>query len=910
MIAEHDLRCSGCAACMAACPEHAITMRPDEEGFLFPVIDRKKCTDCGVCDSVCQIHHTRKNAWRDHCYAARNANEEAVAFSSSGAIFPMLADYVLAQGGYVFGCVIDDDFTVRHMGTQSTKDVRRMCKSKYVQSDMGDCLQQVKNLLDAQEFVFFTGTPCQVSGLVAFLDKDYDNLLTMDMLCHGVPSPQLLKRYIADAATHHEISEIQFRDKVEGWNKSVRMTWLDRGGHYLQSLWHSDDPYMRAFALNHSLRHSCGTCRYATPQRASDITVCDFWCIDNVLPSINDNKGISGLMVNTDKGERVVQDLWDHFSVLTRVPFASLVGNGPLIHPSRMATDRDSFYKILHNEGDFMRTMKNAMHPVGILNFFACDNYGSFLCGIALVTAIRRMGYRPELINFYGKKLPGSKLQEFRDTLPMTLPVFTYEDCAQLNNRYTHIVTGSDVVFSDFNVEAEIGMLAWAHGRKTLISWAASFGEKNLTGAVTEEVASLMLRRFDAISVREDSAVDLCERLGVRAKHLVDAAMLLTPEDYAKIITQDKKLQTSDDDYVATYLVLQPYESLMKLLNSVIPGKQVNIGYGKGMTKYSIGQFLDYIRRASFVVTDSFHGTLLSILFNKNFIVLKPTLHNPRLESLLRMFGVKKTIHDIHDVSPETLAQEPQPDYKLVNERIRERREEALNWLREALAIQPSEKPEFIASLVKERGLDRPENREKLYAWADEQSFDSSCGSPNKTPFTLAVRHALARVYSPRIPDEDANITAARDLAYCLQLAEAHSVLDQQSFALIEADTVYRDNPHLLADVIAQFKRDTHLQYLLREAERLKGQPVYFFGCTRMYRLRRYLFRESCPRAILVDLGSTGHVCDGLCVRNIADIRPEEALPVIIFSDRAATVARRIRELYPFFSDIVCCAMY
>lgn len=323
MIKLHDPECTGCSACHAICPTRAISMKPDEEGFLFPVISEDDCIGCNQCDAVCPLENPRKHEYQDYCYMATSANSEDLTYCSSGGVFPLLARYALQKGGSVCGCILDESCVARHVVSDDAGVVRAMSRSKYVQSDMGACLEQAKDLLDSGKFLLFTGTPCQVGGLMSYLGRDYENLLTMDFACHGVPSPLIFKNYVEEAkAKNPDVKTFWFRNKSQGWARSGSMTWLDGNGKELHRAQGLEDPYWKEFADNNTLRRSCPLCHFCTPQRSSDFTVGDHWSIGD-SPFYN-SMGVSFILCNTQKSLNWLWEHEDEFQMLERITLKSV----------------------------------------------------------------------------------------------------------------------------------------------------------------------------------------------------------------------------------------------------------------------------------------------------------------------------------------------------------------------------------------------------------------------------------------------------------------------------------------------------------------------------------------------------------------------------------------------------------
>ena len=211
--------CCGCGACSNICPKSCITMQADEEGFLYPKINKKTCINCGLCEKICPILNKPKTYQILQCYAAKHKNSKIKLKSSSGGIFTALAENILKEGGVVFGAAFDKDWNVRHTFCKNLNDLDKLRRSKYVQSDIGLTYRQTKDFLDKECKVLFTGTPCQIAALRNFLGKEYENLLTAELFCHGVPSPTVWQKFLEENTQKNRIKAIDFRHKRLGWNE-------------------------------------------------------------------------------------------------------------------------------------------------------------------------------------------------------------------------------------------------------------------------------------------------------------------------------------------------------------------------------------------------------------------------------------------------------------------------------------------------------------------------------------------------------------------------------------------------------------------------------------------------------------------------------------------------------------------
>lgn len=304
--------CCGCGACDNACPADSISMQKDSEGFYFPVIDKEKCIHCGKCRSVCPVLKARQQkkggSGRSAAYAIAAKNEKLRNLSSSGGVFSILAGYVLSKHGAVFGAALTEDCRkVCHIEVENAEELRKLRGSKYVQSSTGKCYRRIRQHLSDGKMVFFTGTPCQVEGLYAYLGRDDENLITADLICHGVPSPNVWEKYVEyqEDRACSSVREVFFRKKSHGWKACTMSLLFSSQKKYEQD--GENDLYFQAFIRNACLRKSCHQCMFKTTGRASDFTMADFWGIEYVFPDWNDDKGVSLLLIHSDKGKEVFE---------------------------------------------------------------------------------------------------------------------------------------------------------------------------------------------------------------------------------------------------------------------------------------------------------------------------------------------------------------------------------------------------------------------------------------------------------------------------------------------------------------------------------------------------------------------------------------------------------------------------
>lgn len=372
--------CCGCSACVQRCPKQCISLQEDNEGFLYPKVDEDTCIHCGLCEKVCPIINQADKISPLKVLAVKNHNEEERMNSSSGGVFLPLAREVIAKGGVVFGAVYNEQWEVHHVFAEKIEDVYPMMGSKYLQSRIENTYRETEQFLKQGREVMFAGSPCQIAGLRTFLrGKEYSNLFTVDFLCHGVPSPGVWRRYLAE--TYSEVSlkekcrrqaaagknsvllsslnatspigDIKFRDKREsGWKKfrfvvhQKSASKVDQNT-VLSSDIHYDNPFMRGFLSDIYLRPSCYACKCKNGVNHSDMTIADFWGINQIAPEFDDDKGVGMVLLNTKKGE-------DYFSRLSMDVLPSTLEqarfyNGGFNEHTKAHPKRDQFFFLIEN---------------------------------------------------------------------------------------------------------------------------------------------------------------------------------------------------------------------------------------------------------------------------------------------------------------------------------------------------------------------------------------------------------------------------------------------------------------------------------------------------------------------------------------------------------------------------------
>ncbi|MDE7251836.1 MAG: Coenzyme F420 hydrogenase/dehydrogenase, beta subunit C-terminal domain [Acetatifactor sp.] len=366
MKIDDKVNCCGCGACSLVCPKKCIQMKKDEEGFLYPEVDEQQCVNCGKCEAVCAIRDasaTRedKEGIFDEPVAIGGWHKDAGIRekSSSGGAFTLFAEGVINKGGEVFACALNDKNEAVHMCVNRVEDLDKLRRSKYVQSVIGDVYAQIKSRLTGEHVapVLFVGTPCQVAGLKSFLGREYENLYTIDFICHGVPSPDVFHAYLesVEQKENKKIQEFSFRNKDHGWNQSglqlgTKIVFADNST--IRKYPAFKDPYMNGFLGDLYLRPSCYDCKFkTTPNTNSDFTIADFWGVDNVSKELNDGKGTSLILLNNSHAKQLWDEVKDGF-VFEAVDYKRAVQKNKTIKESaKMNCRRAKFFALYDRKG-------------------------------------------------------------------------------------------------------------------------------------------------------------------------------------------------------------------------------------------------------------------------------------------------------------------------------------------------------------------------------------------------------------------------------------------------------------------------------------------------------------------------------------------------------------------------------
>lgn len=335
--------CTGCASCISSCPQNAISMHLSGDGFCYPSIEQESCINCGLCGKVCPVVGNFQKFYPQKVFLSWANDTKIRLNSSSGGVFSSIAENVLRRKGVVCGATYDEQMNVRHTIIDTLEDLPKLQGSKYVQSIIGEVFPRIKQILQENRIVYFVGTPCQVQGLKSFLRKEYPNLITSDLICHGVPPGELFKAQIRQLERNHnyKVKDFKFRSKDRfGQGCDIKVV-TEKG----KSFYYNAEllPYFNGFWKNLTLRECCYNCKYSSVERVGDITLGDYWLVKKVFPGTKTSKGCSLIFVNTEIGHRVINEISPNVFLKESTIEQAMLGQGQLKNPVPRPKARDFF---------------------------------------------------------------------------------------------------------------------------------------------------------------------------------------------------------------------------------------------------------------------------------------------------------------------------------------------------------------------------------------------------------------------------------------------------------------------------------------------------------------------------------------------------------------------------------------
>lgn len=358
MITINQKSCTGCTACASICKNNCISMIADEYGFCYPQIDESACISCNLCQSICPVlNPINISEQKAAAYAVYSKDNLLRADSSSGGIFSELAQEIIRQNGAVYGAAYNDQFEVYHCCVETVEDLAKLRGAKYSQSVLGNVFSEIQLRLQQGQMVLFSGTPCQAAGLKAFLQRDYENLLCVDFVCHGVPSPMAWNKYVQSRAVMDNEGElphrINLRSKETGWSRYQYSNVFEYAEGKKYSSKSGDNLFMKLFVGDYINRHSCSDCQFKGYDRVSDVTIGDFWGIWDIAPEMDDDKGTSVVMIHSDKGRALFSQIEDRVAVKSVTLEEASRQNPSMLKPSPEKANRIEVLEMIR-EGRIM----------------------------------------------------------------------------------------------------------------------------------------------------------------------------------------------------------------------------------------------------------------------------------------------------------------------------------------------------------------------------------------------------------------------------------------------------------------------------------------------------------------------------------------------------------------------------
>ncbi len=646
------------------------------------------------------------------------ANEEILNVSSSGGAFSILADYVFDKGGYVVGASFDADFKgVSHIMISDKKDMHKLRGSKYVYSKTNNIYEEIKKKLESNKYVLFSGTPCQAAALKSVLDKSYEKLIVVDLLCGGVPSEKIFRQYMNETTNGRKVKSVSFRPKKYGWDLSgIEIIFEDGTSHMIHSV---KDPYFKGYLNSLFVSKACADCQFTPPPRQGDFTIGDFWNISRFSNKLDYRDGVSCLLVNNEKAETIYKEICGKFSMTKNVPISFLKRFNRLqrIRPHHLARPR--FFDLIHRGFSIDKSVDYCLNwkfDIALTGCWTVENYGGELTYFALYKVLQDMGYTTIMVE--------RRLESSNNDIPVPAlfkknPYSFYDiskvhknfnEQRELNNRVFNFIIGSDQIWN-YRLFKEESILSYSldyvSDWRKRISYATSFGSTRFVGSDTQKkVFHKIIKQFQHISVREKSGVSICKNeFKADATWVLDPIFLCGKEHYNKLLSSAGCCVNGS--YVFTYFMHPDNNKigidlfacklgygLINTINASIEMlKQENFIPELWPYPYEenckLEDWLFYIVHSKFVITDSFHAVCLAIIYQKPFLFIKGRMTDDygfeRISTILETFDLMDRVADTVQSALESEHYFEEINYSGIQKDIEKYRISSLKWLSDAI---------------------------------------------------------------------------------------------------------------------------------------------------------------------------------------------------------------------------------
>lgn len=708
--------CTGCTACCNVCPVDAITMQFNDRGYSNPVIDADKCIGCTKCEKTCPVINTKyENSPEPECYAVM-ASDEIRTNSSSGGMFTLAAENILDKGGYVCGAAFTDNFKLEHIIISDKNELYRMRGSKYTQSLLGNVFKDIRSLLEDGKTVLFSGCPCQVAGLHNYLGKNYDSLYTLDLVCHGAPPQPVFHKYLDEYYGRDKLEDFRFRTKEFGYNSFHQTAYLKNGEKISGNI--RFDPYEKAMHSGLTLMDVCADCMFASAPRQGDISIGDFWGIAKYDQALNDNLGTSVALVNNAKGKQLFDEITQNAKMVNEVPFSFARSNNRFGRKMKMPINgRKWFYELIKGNS-FEKSVNYAVNrhfDIGVIGLWYGRNYGSMATYFALHQVLTEKFHLSVLMIENPLKPAASEISRShpRNVADMFYDVslqYPLTELNKLNNFCDAFIVGSDQLWNVglSRPYKQMYYLDFVNNNIKKIAYGTSFG-KDYAGTSEEKLlSSHNLRRFDHVSVRDKLSLEIArDQFGVKdVVDVCDPTFLCPLSEYQKLV--DIAELEEPEPYILAYF-LDPNDLIGKELENIAEASGCKIVaildeppwvWEKNKEKLALApetkidvkcevtlqEWLWYYSHAKAVATDSFHGTIFSIIYKKPFITLINKKRGAqRFISLLEPLGLRERLLDTPQQLSENMGMLDELDYNEPDKKLDEIRSKSMSWLENAL---------------------------------------------------------------------------------------------------------------------------------------------------------------------------------------------------------------------------------